>query len=208
MQKKFLIFALFIFYCLTTSCSAQKHYLITKLPENSYVTSRAYMLDDQFSDLEKKRIMLAFREWEFATNNIVSFYYVGDFPHYKIEEFDSHHSGNYDYRTLTKLYVSKYTEHDMNIYYAPQDEPERVLGGVLFSGMFLISDKLTTDTMFKGVAMHEVGHFLGLDHVNQKEMIMHKTCSEQNCASDNPLITTEDIRLFCSVSNLCKLTAY
>lgn len=167
------------------------------------------MLDERFTQAEKEKIIEAFKEWEVATHHILSFYYIGEFDHHGIEEFSMRYSTATDYRRLDRLHILKYTPEDMFTYFtSPSDEPNRVIGGTLYYGMFLIPGKLELQTSFKGVAIHEIGHYIGLDHVNSTKMIMCSTCSLANCASDNPVITTEDVELFCSVSNLCAVKVY
>lgn len=110
-------------------------------------------VDSSFTDAQKETIHEAATKWQTSTNGFISFTYVKDW-----RDQD---------RLIT---VTPSTIPEMTIYENGEDG-EDVSGGILglthyegVSSLIMVAEEVGSDTLFKQILEHEMGHALGLQH--------------------------------------------
>lgn len=128
-------------------------------------------VDDTFTESQKTQIARAFRNWERASNYKISFQVTWDEPK----------PGPY------WQYETPYEDSGLFFWYLPKNEDfipiqtlarwQRFVGMMVFgrgenSGNVIIFDNVREEH-FYSVALHEIGHLLGLKHIEDFPVVMH-----------------------------------
>lgn len=144
-------------------------------------------IDKDFSQWQKDVLKLAFDDWERASNYKIKFEIKWDEPKPGkwIHENDYEDNDNFMWRVDKK-----------NISPRLQQRWSDYLGLMLYnesekSGNVIIFDN-TPDYKFYSVALHEIGHFLGLKHINGAPVVMHPNAV-------GTCLSRYDVELLCSL---------
>ena len=163
---------------------------------NYYVVRRdmpvVVHVDSSFTFVERLRIKRAMTTWEKASNNRISFLPIWDVDKPGL------------YKDFAKAHVDQgifLWRLDLNdsTHFTPIQQAKYAH----FSGMFtngpgensgnIVLFESVRETSFYKVTLHELGHVLGLDHVETKENIVMQKRVQSNC------ITTLDAALLCNL---------
>ena len=150
-------------------------------------------IDDRFNNEEEQDIRWVFGEWERSTKRDL-FTYKGRHIDHKLSTNDRFDRKNVIYKIEASTKFSRLKEAIC---------PNRILLGIgqerndtlIFHYNFLKAFPSNNNTLktrryfFKKIVMHELGHFLGLDHVDREDLLMHKYILGN---PEEPLEITED----------------
>ncbi len=157
---------------------------------------RYVRIDSAFTNREKILLVEALKEWEYKTSGLVAFNIInldaneiydenGD-PPKEVEEQEY-----YEVMTIIKAYSnSKITK------MVEKEHARRPYGYAHWSDFLyiaMITDRIPNDQTFRTVAMHEVGHLLGMDHLKHKKSLMYKYTDK-----DIETLTKRDLAHFLS----------
>jgi predicted Zn-dependent protease len=182
-------FAIFILIAILFIACISPHYPVPLNPNNLVKT---VYIDKAFNYKEEGFIIDAIKEWECATNYRLKYTVV--FKYDNVKSIDP----------TTSLLIRKVNHNDPLIIesdnYREQHEKQttkRHTVGLFHSDknitpeILLVDDRLTNYS-YKIVAMHEIGHALGLDHNPSTNTIMYR-----HSDMSQSYITSEDIKDFC-----------
>ncbi len=159
-------------------------------------------IDDRFNDMERAAIVSAMGVWEKETKNGPLFIYAG-----LVSDKELNKDAAYDDKSITYNIVSK----DEKEYLAEgaknlNREPLGVcVGGDVGLAIFKYSavDRANPEYghMVEMLAIHELGHLLGLPDVNDRDRVAAMWSVEVWIVDENgePTITEYDIQLFCDL---------
>lgn len=122
--------------------------------------------DIKFKPSERKQIELAVQEWNMFCNGLIKLELAFDYEPTNLDlPFDR-----------VALHRAPSTEPAIRAY--EKQYKIHIIGFCSFErsngvDMYLLHEKLRTNLAWKTVALHEIGHFLGLAHI-QGEAIMHE----------------------------------
>ena len=156
------------------------HYSVN--PEKYYPTlvKKTIYIDRSFSEQEKLYIVEAALEWSRATNHIVD-YEIKSLPcEIELDEaliFVKYNSDHPD------IIFMDFFGYEILGYYNDKNIPS----------ISLVTDRIDAKD-FTNVVLHELGHSLGLEHVEDKEMLMYPTMNNVNNK-----ITKKDLVDFCKL---------
>jgi hypothetical protein len=157
------------------------------------------IIDPNFTDTEKFLILQSLNEWQVATNNVASFYVVYD------ENLNFKIPIDYNYLTIVRMRPAK--SNDPFIKKVDEATQEELIGyydGFGFihepiTNLLIVRERITSEEEYKGVVMHEIGHSLGLMHINDPNTLMYPT---NDSSSFCP--TKIDLMQFCDIFK-CKI---
>lgn len=171
-----LICVLISLVCLNCTKAQQVAKYPVKIEKEVYI-------DPGFDYEEKIQIINALKTWECSTNNSIKFTLITEKPTYptylSIEQVDSGDERVVKWDAETSILYKKETKAVGYFYLKNQ-----------VSTILLVDDRL--DGEVKATTIHEVGHSLGLDHIDLDGAIMNKTI---NIYTGN--ITIDDIEALC-----------
>ena len=152
-------------------------------------------IDKDFNKSEREIIIDSLKDWEKYSDGLVKFiiinyaahpYYVEDGYYIKKEQIDCFDTVDIVKSLSTHNIIQHIdNQHENNIYgYAyPDHAPNFIL---------IITDRLKTKKTFKDIVMHEIGHILGVSHLDDERTLMHKYYYKSKCKG----ISEKDIRAF------------
>jgi hypothetical protein len=168
-----------------------------KLPR---MITRKVRIDKKFSKKEKKIILQSFKEWEEKSCGLIKFiiinhsanpYFVKDGYYYDKEHIPNCNTIDV-VRAISSDDIIKYLDgyYQLGVYgFAYGDhEPGFIL---------IVMNRLKTKKAIKDVTMHEIGHMLGIMHLDDEYALMHKYYDKSKCKG----ISNKDIRSF--IYNAC-----
>lgn len=144
---------------------------------------------NDFDIEEVDMIESAALEWEEKTNNIITYqiYFNYDGNINKIK--DKSHS-------IVVVKLSKFDE--ATKYYDELSRPNNILGEYERNGkvprIFLVYDRMIGKTYYKGCLLHELGHAIGLKHIQEKGTLMYPQLDD-----GAKYITNADLKEFCDL---------
>ncbi len=148
-------------------------------------------IDDDFNQKEIEYIILAATEWSNATNNIVEYNFIL--------------STNLDNKTdlsKDKLFFKKVSKYNPDIFLIDLARDSKTIG--LYIGasstptILLVSNRLD-NSIYKSVIMHEIGHSLGLRHIDGAYGLDTLMYPYIDFGAD--YITSKDLIQFCTKYN-------
>lgn len=144
------------------------------------VLSHTITIDDRFTEEETYFVVDAIDEWRLATNYLfdpsIIIGHAEDDQHFAVVIMEKDHHLIMDFEEA----------HEYKVY---------LLGMVIYRTSYLAVDRLTSRN-FKSVAMHEIGHYIGIPHVDDSlEDVMKPTNPSPACVSSLDLV------LFCDYWN-------
>jgi predicted Zn-dependent protease len=191
-MKNFILYiAVFIFIIIST----QALHLHSKSLIHS---NRARIFDlyisNRFDDEEVKLIEASALEWENKTHHIITYhiYYNFDVSKYKQINTNMH--------SIIFVKLSKYSQqvNDMDRY---QGHGRTQILGLYDSTkeipvIFIVYDRMLGQAYYQGTIMHELGHSLGLDHIQMEDTLMYPTMDHSSRH-----ISSRDLQEFCKIYN-------
>lgn len=141
-------------------------------------------LDENFTESEVKYIVSAAKRWEKATNNHIIF----DFNmHCNFDYFEPlYHLNEYQKRVF-RVPVWKASEDDFRLVMLESLVDGKLLGFAPRNYVLLVPERVDREKDLENIAVHELGHILGLFH----------TKSIMSAQGDDGCISNVDIYLFC-----------
>ena len=151
---------------------------------------RCIRIDAAFTLEEKIVIIESLKEWEDKTSNLVAFNIIN------LEANEIHIDGKMPPEAKSYEYYEVFTfikaTSSSDIVKKLEEDTEKKAYGYAHCGDFLyismIIDRIPNKEIFKSVAMHEVGHLLGMSHLKNKKVLMNKYV---NCKINT--LTKEDL---------------
>lgn len=137
---------------------------------------RCIRIDAAFTLEEKIVIIEALKEWENKTSNLVAFNIIN------LEANEIHIDGEMPPEAKSYEYYEVFTfiraTSSSDIVKKLEEGAEKRAYGYAHWGNFLyismVVDRIQNKEIFKSVAMHEVGHLLGMSHLKNKKVLMNK----------------------------------
>lgn len=166
--------------------------------------------DVSFTPQERKDIEEAAFQWSLQTGGLVHIRIIWDLDFDSIEILKRHLPDHKIVKVPSDADSVSSIDCEASVQAGlPCDGTPRVLawvwpsGGVHAKGsppvrMTLIGDRLKSSSFRKGVALHEFGHVLGLQHVGDKRGIMYPSYSPKPFC-----LTKADMDEFCRVNDGC-----
>lgn len=161
-------------------------------PITLYNYDYVVLIDKGFSGLQRKEIYQALAAWERASQHRVKFYPVWNQT--KPQSVDASEYGDVLFIWNLKDKDQKMLEKGIKKYSS-------------YSGYFLTGDTnesghilmfVEEDELFYGVMLHELGHFLGLSHIEDENTVMYGNVG-------SVCITKKDAKALCDIID-CKPT--
>jgi predicted Zn-dependent protease len=144
-------------------------------------------ISENISKEHKQFILKGLKNWQYKTNNIFYPQVVDDCDKYdnclQVFEVNSDHP-------IIKHYQSKNKNKIVGLYFEVE--------GKHF--IFMIMDRIETDDEYKNIFQHELGHFLGLHHLFNKESSMFYSTEFKEKE-----ISRDDIVVFCASRKKCEI---
>lgn len=156
-----------------------------KTKENKFtlpaMITRRIKIDKTFTTKEKQAILSALTVWKKVTCGLFDYIVVDD-------KLDDLFSTQINTNTIVFL---RGTENDTLIKQIDYTEQAKIFGYAYHSVpnvIILIPERLDTFYDLKFVAVHEIGHILRINHINDKESVMSKYYTGFNKITRNDLI--------------------
>lgn len=155
--------------------------------ESKHLTRNVY-IDETFTTEERLWITLAMLEWNRVTNNVMEFRYEGTVTHIVLSQL-------WRYPGTSTLYVLRGQEGD-----PIPSENATLWGKANWNFVVLVTDRIKAreggdyQKRVTAVAMHELGHTIGIGHIPETTALMNASCA---LACRDPKITMYDMNGFC-----------
>lgn len=171
-----------------------QHHSTFKINNTPRYAIEVVQIDPEFTDHEKFLISEAALEWMHATNNIVKFIFVYD------KNLDFKVKIDHKPVIFNIFHLQPIEEDHIIVEYLDSVLPAPVIGfydnihiiNSLFTTMFIVRVRISSDSEYKAVIMHEMGHSLGLAHSKIADTLMYPSVS-----GSSDCITMVDLKQFC-----------
>jgi len=183
------LFAL-ISFLVITACSHVGAY--PSYPTRLHIEKihRSVYIDSEFNDDDQELIEQAIDEWDYSTNHMVDYEFVG-----KIDLKD--------YYSLNENDIFIYKTDHQDLFIKNLDDGRK--DGLITIGycriykqkatkLYIVYDKIYTYSDLKAVVIHELGHSIGLLHTNDENSVMY-----YNEGKATGYITNVDLVNFCNL---------
>lgn len=140
-------------------------------------------LDEDFSDYEVEMLAESFDNWRTYTGDVVDLHVDGTTPHKFLM------NGSF-FGATRSIYVYR-----VGTFEAMAWSSDRI-GQTGYNAFLVIPSRLLSRRMFIHVAMHELGHVIGLNHSENNEDLMYPYCGNAECS---PKMTAGDMMQLCSI---------
>lgn len=187
-------------------CQPHREAKVTVPVNNRHKFVATVIIDDKFDRDERKVISNALRDWEYATDDMLEFDVIndvwrsGDRPFYTPRP-DPETGVVYCTRDI---YVSRVLSTDRRVKDIEATIQGEVHGGFDLAGyanpgcvskwIMLVADRVSSEVEYRTLVIHEVGHILGMQHIDSREK---KTVMFPTLEGSATCITDTDMRQFC-----------
>lgn len=161
-----------LFVFLFAACSYDLNYIVENVPGPAKKSPIVVHVDSNFSDKQKQDIKHAFIAWEVASKHTIVFQPL----------WDTERPGNFlDYRNSNRIFLW-YLPKTKSHFYPSELMDHFSIDGVVYRRYIydqVVIFKDSPKEHFYIIVLHELGHLLGLEHINYEKAIMHKNVTSK-----------------------------
>lgn len=184
MKKIFIFLLALLFISCVSSIKHKVEYNIENLHKTVYI-------DRNFTNVQEYDIINALKAWECSTNGMIQFDIILRIIPEQIEN------------KRNSLMFVKVNSQDIRILESDKNLPDEDKPKYTTFGLYLANEKIPTILLVdvknvEPTAMHEIGHAVGLSHLDEKNSIMYAHINESS-----KCITKYDLIAFCKIYH-CK----